>query len=332
MDGSGPAGGLGQTLLTAGRHLERSIRGLRDSLSPTLAWHRLRWRLHSRDYLRDWTKRRLQLDGHYWLFILGLNNSGTTLLVDLLKAHPLVRWLPNEGQYLTGALPLPRSYHVPRNFSRRPDIFHWTEESDPTPALRIQYDWSYYYQRRPGILLEKSPPNIMRSRWLQHCVQPSRFLAIIRHPYAVCEGIRRRDGHPIDEAAFHWVRANECLLEDARQLRDCLLLRYEELCQQPEDHLEKIESFLGLPTPIDRQVLAAPQAIHNIDATPQRIGNLNERSLAQLSAADLACIDQIAGPLMQRLGYEPLRLPDHICSGSRSKKANLSDSTTDARV
>ena len=68
--------------------------------------HNLRWHFRSREYLTHWTQQRLQLGNHYWLFILGLNNSGTTLLHDLLKSHPAMRWLPNEGQYLTGALPL----------------------------------------------------------------------------------------------------------------------------------------------------------------------------------------------------------------------------------
>jgi hypothetical protein len=191
---------------------------------------------------------------------------------------------------------------------------------EPAPALRVQYDWSYYYQPRPGILLEKSPPNVLRSRWLQLHFRPSQFVAIIRHPYAVCEGIRRRDGHTIEEAALHWVRANECLLEDVKHLQDCLCLRYEELCQQPEDHLEKLESFLSLDAPIDRKVLSTPRSIHNIDAIPQPICNLNERSLAQLSACDLACIDRIAGPLMQRLGYAPLRLSS--AAGPTMRKSN----------
>jgi Sulfotransferase family len=301
-------GPIKRSVLKSGRNLERSVRSFIKQMSPRLALHNLRWHLSSRDYLTQWTEQHLQLDNHYWLFILGLNNSGTTLLLDLLKNHSAMRWLPNEGQYLTGALPVPRAYGVPRKFSRRLDIFHWTEEADPTPALRIKYDWALHYQRRPGILLEKSPPNTLRSRWLQHHFRPSRFLAIIRHPYAVCEGIRRREGHSMEEAALHWVRSNECLLDDMKHLEHCLCFGYEEMCLHPEDHLRKLECFLGLDSPISRSVLTTPRRIHNIDSTPQLIRNLNERSLQQLSASDLATIDRIAGPLMERLGHKPLRL------------------------
>jgi Sulfotransferase family len=290
-----------------GLKLERFVRGIVKKMPPWIVYHNLRWHFAGRKLLANWTDRRLLADQHHWLFILGLNNSGTTLVHDLLKSHPAMRWLPNEGQYLTSALPLPRTYGVPRNFSRRMDIFHWTEVDDPAPALRIKYDWAPYYQPRPGILLEKTPPNILRSRWLQQNFQPSRFLGIIRHPYAVCEGIRRREGHSIEEAALHWVRSNECLLNDGTLLRHFLCFRYEDLCLEPAEHLRKIEAFLDLDVAFDLTGLAKPRHIHNIDAKPQFIHNFNERSLQQLSAADTAIIDQIAGPLMERVGYESLR-------------------------
>jgi len=136
------------------------------------------WHAMTRAEALQWTEQRLLLERHYWLFILGLNNSGTTLLVDLLKTHPLVRSLPNEGQYLTNALPL--APHL-----RRATPVHGTARclsldrgNDPEPALRIQYDWAAQYPQRAGILLEKSPPNSLRSRWLQHNFRPSRFVAI----------------------------------------------------------------------------------------------------------------------------------------------------------
>ena len=290
-------------LVAKGRTIERGMRSLRRYLSPAFALHQLRWKLHGRDRLEQRTEQRLQVDGHFWLFVLGLNNSGTTLVVDLLKSHPAIRCLPNEGQYLTGALPLPRSFGVPRNFARRLDVFHWTENSDPEPARRVKYDWSYYYESRPGILLEKSPPNSLRSRWLQMHFRPSRFVAIVRHPYAVCEGIRRREGTTIEEAALHWVVAHECMLDDFTHLHNYILMRYEDLCQHPEENLEKLENFLDLDCPVDRTSLTTPKTIHNIDGVPQLICNFNDRSVARLSNTDLACINRIAGPLMERLGY-----------------------------
>src|SRR4051812_33152923 len=87
-----------QSLLSSGKRTERAARHLTRQLSPAAIVHHLRWRAHSREFLAQWTADRLQLGDDYWLFVLGLNNSGTTLVVDLLKSHPSMRWLPNEGQ------------------------------------------------------------------------------------------------------------------------------------------------------------------------------------------------------------------------------------------
>ncbi len=244
------------------------------------------------------------MSGIFWLFVLGLNNSGTTLLVDLLRSHPTVRCLPNEGQYLTKALPLPREFGVPRRFSERLDVFHWTEANDPAPALRIQYDWGAHYRQCNGILVEKSPPNALRSRWLQHNFRPARFLAITRHPYAVCEGIRRREGYAIEDAARHWQVANECMLDDLTHLDNCLAVSYEDVCARPTEFLSRLQTFLGLQIPFDASLLAVPRQIHNIDHTTEPIRNFNARSIENLSSNDMAAIDRIAGPLMERLGYE----------------------------
>jgi hypothetical protein len=293
-----------------GKQIERLLRrGIRNARPSTLM-HELHWRLRDRSSLAEWTRQRLQLGPHFWLFVLGLNNSGTTLLVDLLKSHPLMRWLPNEGQYLTSGLPLPRQYEVPRLFSQRMDVFHWTEDADPAPALRVQYDWAVHYQSQPGILLEKSPPNALRSRWLQQNFSPSRFIAIFRHPYAVCEGMRRRDGHTIEQAALHWAQTYQQLLEDVKHLRYCLSITYEDLCAQPELHLTLLEEFLDMETPFDRSIIEAPRRIHNIDSAQEPIRNFNQRSLQQLSIGDIAVIDRIAGPVMEQLGYQSLRVSD----------------------
>jgi hypothetical protein len=295
------------------RSLYRSIipfrirRGIeRRGITPGRIVHGLRWHLASMDYISRWTERRLQLGDDYWLFILGLSNSGTTMLQWILGKHPLIRRLPREGQSLTHALPRESDYGVVRNFTARPDAFRWTEESDPTPVLRIRYDWSYHYARRPGILLEKSPSSSLRARWFQRHLQPCRFIAIIRSPYAVCEGIRRKIGNPIEDAARHWVSGNKCLLADIPHLEQCLLLSYEDFCARPEEHLERIGRFLELDVPFDRTILTMRIPKGSLTGRHQSIQNFNAKSLERLSRNDIEAITRIAGPLMERLGYERL--------------------------
>lgn len=265
--------------------------------------HELRWLVAGDESIARWSDRRLQLDGFFWLFVLGLNNSGTSILAHLLETHPDVRSLPAEGQALTRAIPTGAELGVRRNWTSRMELFHWTETTEPSAALRARYDWAYHCEPRPGILLEKSPPNTVRSRWLQRHFVPSRFIGITRDPYAVCEGMRRRGGFRIDEGARHWALGNSTMLDDAERLERFELVTYEEICDDPGTMLSRVETFLELATPVDRSVLDRSLPSHTMDRAPGVLRNYNSRSLERLSGRDIAEINEIAGDVMDRLGY-----------------------------
>ncbi len=238
--------------------------------------------------------------------MLGVNGSGTTLLVRLLASHPQIRGLPKEGQRLTHALLLPRNYGVSRLWTERPDVFRLDQNEGADRADRAQHDWALHFPPGPGVLLEKSPPNTLRALWLQRYFRPNRFVATTRSPYAVAEGIRRRQDSSIEDAARHWARAYDCLLADAEQLGHLLWVRYEELCENPERELDRIEGFLTLPEPFDRAILNSDFDVHSLEPGPHPISDFNAKSLARLSPDDIATIGRVAGPTMERLGYERL--------------------------
>lgn len=266
----------------------------------------VRWHLAPRRYLERWTEERLKIGECFWLFILGCNNSGTTLLTQILDNHPSIRTLPKEGQRLTKAIPNSAPCGVGRVFTQRMDLFRWTEESDASSVPRLRYDWACRFRRRSGILLEKSPPNTLRSRWLQRHFRPARFLVLVRNPYAVCEGIARRRGHSMTEAATHWRLVHEVLEEDMKYLDRCLLVRYEDICEQPEKELQAIERFLDLAVPFDRTLLDGNFGAHNMDGVPHRLQNFNSRSLQRLPPHDIETVTRIIGSQMLRYGYAPL--------------------------
>jgi hypothetical protein len=183
------------------------------------------------------------------------------------------------------------------------DIFRWTEENDPRPAWQAKRDWAKAYSKRHGILLEKSPPNTVRSRWLQRNFRPSRFIAIVRSPFAVCEGIRRRTGCGLETAVRHWRTANECMFADMDHLRKCFWLRYEDLTARPNEYLHKIQSFLNLSSPFELSSVHHVSA-HGFTGEVRGLRNQNAESLGRLSTSDMGIIDESAGPLMARLGYD----------------------------
>ncbi len=251
-----------------------------------------------------WLERRLQVDPNYgWLFVLGVNNSGTTLVKRLLQDHPEMRPLPREGQELSHALPRGTDFRIPRAWGLLADKFHWTEEHDPEPSFRVKFDWAPYFPARPGYLLDKSPTNTMRSRWLQQNFRPARFLAIVRHPYPICEGIRRRNGRDLESAARHWTTAMETMFADIEHLEKCLWFRYEDLTSEPEKTVERIEAFLEVKNRLDRSVLTNIK-VHSIEGVTTGVKSLNEKSLANLTEEDRRIIRAQALPMMERLGYE----------------------------
>ena len=275
------------------RHFPRHVQELR--------WHTLGARR-----LEQEVNRLLDPGPYSWIFILGCNNSGTTLLSELLSAHPLIRTLPKEGQRVTRAIPNSAAYGIGRVFSQRLDLFRWTEEHDGSCLPRLRYDWAWQFTPPPGYLLEKSPPNTLRARWLQRHFRPSRFIVLVRHPYAVCEGITRRTRYKLDEAAAHWALVHTILREDMARLDQCLIVRYEDLCDRPADHLVALEQFLDLPDGFSPAVLRQRFRSHNLDGTPKPLQNLNARSLKRLSRADLDLINQCVASEAQHFGYELL--------------------------
>jgi hypothetical protein len=284
----------------------RSVRRMRERLMAQ--YHEATWRVLSADGRRRRAEKRLSVGDSFWLFVLGCNNSGTTLLLRVLESHGGIRSLGAEGQKLTRALKTPKELGVRRVWSKRMDYFRMTEEDDSSPVPRILYDWSWRYPAPPGILLEKSPPNTVRSRWIQENFRPSRFIATIRSPYGVCEGMRRREGMSIEDAATHWSMVNRVLWEDMPALEKCLFYRYEDLCANPEDLLSRIEEFLELESPFERSLLLGDELrVHNIEGQPQKLQNMNPKSIARLSPEDIECINSIAGGEMELFGYEKHR-------------------------
>jgi hypothetical protein len=104
-----------------------------------------------------------------WVFLVGCYNSGTTLLHDLLASNPNVGSLHTEGQFLTDQLVLPKAVGLARLWASQPEHFQMDESSDGgVSADKIKRQWGARFDdpNRP-VLIEKSPTNAARTRWLQ---------------------------------------------------------------------------------------------------------------------------------------------------------------------
>lgn len=241
-----------------------------------------------------------------WLFLVGCYNSGTTLLAELLSKHPDISGLPTEGHFITDQFVKDYDVGLPRMWAGREELFRLTEADSGPDAVRVKKEWGMRLDRSKPVLLEKSPPNTIRTRWLQKHFAPAYFVAIVRNGYAVSEGITRkadpkhlRDSWPIEDSAWQWRRSNEVLEEDAPHLQRLLWVRYEDLARDPLTTLNEIAAFAELPPFKDFD----PNSELSIHERQDSVRDFNEESIRKLTSEQRAGVNRVAGEMLTRYGY-----------------------------
>lgn len=239
--------------------------------------------------------------------MIGCYNSGTTLLEQILRQHPAIAGLPNEGQFLTGALITPKSAGVPRLWAEKEELFRFAPSDKTVEAAQIKLDWIPLLDKPLAPLaIEKSPTHAARTLWLQRHFQQPYFIHIVRNGYAVALGIHDKvlavyGQMPklLPKAANQWARSLEIVSEDAPQLQHFLEIRYEDLTAKPVIAATQIFHFLGL-SPIAAELLEQPYLVHGLRSP---IKNQNATRLAQMTMEQKAVIDARAGQLLTAYGY-----------------------------
>lgn len=195
-----------------------------------------------------------ELQQHKFVFIAGLHRSGTTVLADCLKEHPLFSGFADtgfpkdEGQFLQGVFPIARKFGGPGKFGFSPAM-HLTECSpliSENNRDKIFHEWSRYWDLSKPVLLEKSPPNILKTRFLQAMFPNSYFIFISRHPVATSYATQKWSKTSIYSLLQHWLVCHKIFAKDRKHLKNLFILKYEDFVKEPDLYLEKIYNFLGI--------------------------------------------------------------------------------------
>ena len=142
-----------------------------------------------------------------------------------------------------------RAHGGPGRFALRPAA-HLTEGSPlltPDTAARLLDQWRPHWDLARPVLVEKSPPNLLMTRFLQGAFGDARFVMVVRHPAIVSLSTRkwarlRSLGALLD----HWFAAHRLFEEDAPFLHHLLVVKYEHLVADPRRTLAEIAAFLEL--------------------------------------------------------------------------------------
>jgi hypothetical protein len=244
-----------------------------------------------------------------WVFLVGCYNSGTTLLAELLGHHPSISALPTEGHFITDQFVKDYDIGLPRMWVEREDLFRLDENDNGPDPVRLKKEWGMRLDLKKPILLEKSPPNSAKTRWLQANFENARFVGIMRNGYAVSEGITRKadpkhliDSWPIEKSAYQWKRSNEILQQDSAHLNNFMWVKYEDLAADTADTLNRITDFIGLPG-FENFENDRSWSIHERD---ESIRDMNQESIDRLSPEQIQQINRIAGDLIESSGYTKL--------------------------
>jgi hypothetical protein len=204
---------------------------------------------------------------HTYVFVCGQHRSGTSVLARSLCSHPEVSGFSNtgavedEGQFLQSVYPPAFRYGGAGLFG-----FHLRAHLDETSPLatrenaaKLRAEWGRYWDASRSVLLEKSPPNLLHTRFLQHMFPGARFVVILRHPISVSLTTAKRGGIPLYVLLEHWLACHERFRADMAHLEHVHVLWYEDLVARPQATLDDVWRFLGLPS----APLSEPVRSHN---------------------------------------------------------------------
>ena len=193
--------------------------------------------------------------GHHTLVLVGgLHGSGLGVVTRLLASHPLVSAVNgtgatnNEGQHLQDVYPAAKELGGPGRFALHPDA-HMHEGAhlvSPVMGRRLFGQWSPNWDLSRPVLIEKSPPNLVRTRFLQALFPGSRFVMVQRHPVAVALQTTSSPLADMDTLLENWLAGWERFEADRGHLDAALVVGYEDLLADPQATTDHLAGFLGL--------------------------------------------------------------------------------------
>eukprot|EP00750_Incisomonas_marina_P021893 INCI4784.1.p1 GENE.INCI4784.1~~INCI4784.1.p1 ORF type:complete len:591 (-),score=64.47 INCI4784.1:69-1709(-) len=243
------------------------------------------------------------------VFIGGSHFSGTSLLEVILDQSQETSvfhhtWTTeNEGQHVQDVFePALKLGGV--NFGCHvtvADERNFTLFATEANSRRIWAQWSRYWNPRKSILIEKSPPDILRFPALQALFRQAKkavFLATMRHPMAsfftVMKMFEKRDKSSTkqlvkarcDKHFRCWLNLHHWFRRAAPTLNNIRLIRFEDFMSNFDTQLRNIEQLLGLQAPIRVEKVGAEPTMDELGIERHRLAEINTRLKAQVADND----------------------------------------------
>ena len=165
------------------------------------------------------------------IFITGFKNSGTTLLMQLIRGHPQVGWIEFEEGYI--------------EFDKSKDWVLMMAKKK-VPNLK-KYAWG---EKLPWGTRENDKKGkraiSFSKKWLKFFGKEARILHILRHPCDVALSGGRQDNIPGKDALEFMFSSLPKYIDFVNSDKRCATILYEDLVLEPALYLFKIFKFLNL--------------------------------------------------------------------------------------
>ena len=188
-----------------------------------------------------------------YIFIGGLHRSGTSILNEIIGSSEKVSKHENtgkpedEGQHIQTVFDNGKKHGGVGGFCFD-ENYHYTESSNlitKSNKIKLLKEWNKYWDVNKSIFIEKSPVNLIHTRFLQKMFTKSYFIIIMRHPLAVSNASLKWNNQSLNTYFDHWLRGYDIFLNDKKYLRKYILIKYEDLCNNPQKEVKKIEKLIG---------------------------------------------------------------------------------------
>jgi hypothetical protein len=199
-----------------------------------------------------------------FIFLAGLHRSGTSLLHEIIKNHPNISGFNNtgvpedEGQHLQSVYKTAKEFGGPGRFAFNSESYMDENHLLATDknAILLFEQWNKKLDTSKDYFIEKSPPNIVRTRFFQKLFPNSQFIIILRDPIAVSYATQKMCKNcNIDSLIEHYCVAYKRLFEDKNNLESVYILKYEDFICKPQSTINEIFNFIGLSSiPIKHEI------------------------------------------------------------------------------
>jgi hypothetical protein len=185
------------------------------------------------------------------VLIIGFRHSGTTMLMQLLRAHPQVGWIEFEESYIE--FDKPKEWVLMMAKKKVADLkkYAWGEK---IPWALRDND----IEGKRAIQFSK--------KWLKFFKKDGRVLHILRHPIDVA--LSGQPGNNVGKKEMKYMKSSiPKVIDFINSNGRCATIVYEDLVTHPEIHLPNIFRFLKLN---DNKKI-----VNKIINTPLKFGKIN---------------------------------------------------------